>query len=363
MKAINLYTLLFAALPLVANAQDDLYYTPKKKVQTQQRSTVVQTPATNQSKITEVRITPDHVAVIKGNDTVPEPAMESRVEEIEDDVAYGEATEGWVNGFDGSESDYEYARRLLGVRTLRVGIPVGSSLYYDLIYGPYAYDWNVYIDGGYAYIFPTWANPIYHDFLIHGYNWYCFGWGWGMSYWRHGWYFHDWYHHYYHPHYGRHPHNYTAMAPHRTYNGRYVTHGSRAGRVSTHRTGDGRIGYSRGRVVNGSSSRGGAYSRPSGARTGDSHYSRPEGGSRPSSTYTRPSSTRRTVEGANGGYSRSGQGSVNSRPSSSNRQSYSRSGSTSSSSRSYTPSGGGASSSRGSSGGGHGAGGSSGRHR
>lgn len=373
MKALDLYMLLFASLPIMASAQtsDDLYYTPKKKTQVQQRTTVVQQSAN--PAISEVRITPDHVTVIKGDkasDTVPPVNMESIIEDIDDNtVEYTNESEGWVNGFDGSESDYEYARRLLSVRSLKVGIPVGSTLYWDLIHGPYAYDWNVYVVGGYAYIFPTWANPIYHDFLTHGYNWYCFGWGWGMSYWRRGWYFHDWYHNYYHPHFGHHPHNYTAMAPHVSYRGHMVSHG-RTPRVAGQRVGNGRLSYSRGRVVQGSSTRNGAYSRPGSMRGGESHYSRSSASSsRPSSsTYTRPSSTRRTVEsgsvstGNRPSYYRGGNSSSERSTNTSSRSSYDR-GSSSMPSSTRSSSGGGYSSGGGShSGGGHGASGRGG-HR
>ena len=85
MKALDLYMLLFASLPIMASAQtsDDLYYTPKKKTQVQQRTTVVQQSAN--PAISEVRITPDHVTVIKGDkasDTVPPVNMEHLIQMI-----------------------------------------------------------------------------------------------------------------------------------------------------------------------------------------------------------------------------------------------------------------------------------------
>jgi len=265
-----------------------------------------------------------------------------------------------VNGFDGSDSDYRYAIRLLRNRTPRLAVAVGSSLYYDIVYGPYAYDWNVYIDGGWAYPFPTWSNPIYNDWLVYGDSWYAFGWGYGLPYYHTGWRFHDWFHGYYHPHYGHHPHNYLAMNPHRSFGGRVIYHGQRPSRNNGHRgaayTGS-RPGVSRGRVVSPSGSRSGSTASRDGGRTGNRSSVRP-GTSRSygDNGYSRPSSTRETVtsprtsSGSDSRYSGSRPGVSRSYDSSSR----------SSSSSSY--SGSSRSSSGGSSGGSHSGGGGGGSH-
>ena len=71
---------------------------------------------------------------------------------------YGERGE-WVNGFEGSQDDYEYAMRIIRFRSPRYAIPVSSPLYWDVVYGGYAsWDWNIYEDGLYAYVFPTSTN-------------------------------------------------------------------------------------------------------------------------------------------------------------------------------------------------------------
>ena len=60
----------------------------------------------------------------------------------------------WVNGFEGSQDDYEYAMRIVRFRNPRYAIPVSSPLYWDVVYGLPSWDWNVYDDGLYAYVFP-----------------------------------------------------------------------------------------------------------------------------------------------------------------------------------------------------------------
>lgn len=60
-----------------------------------------------------------------------------------------------MNGFDGSEDDYEYATRIIRFRNPRYAISISSPLYWDVVYGLNSWDWNVYTDGLYAYAFPT----------------------------------------------------------------------------------------------------------------------------------------------------------------------------------------------------------------
>lgn len=84
---------------------------------------------------------------------------------------YGERGE-WVNGFEGSQDDYEYAMRIIRFRSPRYAIPVSSPLYWDVVYGGYAsWDWNIYEDGLYAYVFPTSTNPLWWDWR----------WNWGVA--------------------------------------------------------------------------------------------------------------------------------------------------------------------------------------
>ena len=64
----------------------------------------------------------------------------------------------WVNGFNGSQDDYEYAERIIRFRNPRFAVSISSPLYWDIVYGTNSWDWNVYTDGFYAYAFPTFTN-------------------------------------------------------------------------------------------------------------------------------------------------------------------------------------------------------------
>ena len=146
--------------------------------------------------------------------------------------------EGWVNGFDGSDSDYEYAMRIIRFRNPRYAIPVSSPLYWDVVYGGAlwpSWDWNIYDDGIYAYVFPTTSNWYYWDYrMSYPFGWSAWGSPWSYHYgchwghhWGHHWgyyagyhyghmwydpwfnpYFHDYYPgwHHSHHHHGHYPH-------------------------------------------------------------------------------------------------------------------------------------------------------------
>ena len=142
--------------------------------------------------------------------------------------------EGWVNGFDGSDSDYEYAMRIIRFRNPRYAIPVSSPLYWDVVYGGAlwpSWDWNIYDDGIYAYVFPTTSNWYYWDYrMSYPFGWSAWGSPWSYHYgchWGHHWgyyagyhyghmwydpwfnpYFHDYYPgwHHAHHHHGHYPH-------------------------------------------------------------------------------------------------------------------------------------------------------------
>ena len=120
--------------------------------------------------------------------------------------------EGWVNGFDGSDSDYEYAMRIIRFRNPRYAIPVSSPLYWDVVYGGAlwpSWEWNIYDDGMYAYVFPTSSNWHYWDYRMSyplGWNYsygYPYGYHWG-SHWGYypGYHYgHVWYDPWFNPHF------------------------------------------------------------------------------------------------------------------------------------------------------------------
>lgn len=426
MKKIVLASLMMVCLPLVAMAQsadDDLYFIPKKKSEKKEEVKEVRTVAPQKQTTTNVYAASGSTVVVKDvngrNRDVDEYnrrfTSRDNTFSMDNDTLYIEEKPlnergEWVNDFQGSQDDYEYAMRIVRFRNPRYAIPVSSPLYWDVVYGLPSWDWNVYEDGLYAYAFPTFSNRLWWDWRWNypywsSWNFNFGGWGsswyggypgywggyygggyWGGGYWGGGYWGHNHYHNHYYPHYGgggghgwNRPSYYdTRRAESRPgrYNG-ISTGGSRdrynGGRVdrSTYRTS--RDGSNRvaGRVVN--SDRVGSGVRPnrvSGSSVesvyrGDrprpsSTYTRPSTSNRGESSYTRPSSTRTSVNNGttrsnavnrSSDYNRGNRDSYNSsRSNNSNRSSYN-SGSSSRSSSSYS-SGSSGSSSRSSGGGG-----------
>lgn len=141
--------------------------------------------------------------------------------------------EGWVNGFNGSQSDYEYSKRLIRYNSPNLSIHISSPYYWDIVYGLSSYDWNVYVDGNYAYAFPTFSNPMWWDWRFfrptygYYYGWYspyCYYPGWYVG--GYPYYYWD---HWYYPHYHHYPH-YATSKP--VYRNNYRT-GSRYGNYQT----------------------------------------------------------------------------------------------------------------------------------
>ena len=379
MKKIVLASLMMVCLPVLAMAQsveDDLYFIPKKKAEkkeeVKQEVKVVVPPKQN---TTTVYAAPGSTVVVKD--------VKGRVRDVdeynrrytsrennfsmENDTLYIEEKPlnergEWVNGFEGSQDDYEYAMRIVRFRNPRYAIPVSSPLYWDVVYGLPSWEWNVYDDGLYAYAFPTYTNRLWWDWRFN----YPYGGGWGLSWgWSSPWYYNSWYapgywggywggyygwhhhhHHHYYPHYGwgggghgwygssrrnpgihagRYANSYSSSRPSRNNyvnsydrnsrnsyvgNSRPTTTGRNS--ANSYRTGI-RNGSSSGRVVSGSNnvtsvrpnrsairSRTGEILSPSQAAgvRPGNSYSRPTEGR--GSSYTRPSSTRSSVGSSSG---------------------------------------------------------------
>ena len=401
MKKSVLVSLLLACLPLFVMAQsnDDLYFIPKKKTEKKVTSgTPAKVVIEKEKTPTTVYAEPGSTVVVKdvkGNlRDVDEYnrrytsrdntfSMENDTLYIEE-KPYNERGE-WVNGFEGSQSDYEYAMRIIRFRNPRYAIPVSSPLYWDVVYALPSWEWNVFDDGYYAYVFPTYSNRLWWDWR--------FNYSWG---WRSSWYYNSWYgpgywyggywggwpyhhhHHvypgYHHPHYawggvggywggghgwngssarnpgihaGRYSHNYaTTGASSR----RVVTAGNRNSRdnyvngVRQNSRNEGAV-RSSGRVVtakDGSSSVRPQRSAVRG-RENNSTYTRPTQGR--GSSYNRQSSTRSTVNNTgsspsyqrkSGAAERGAYRNNSSSKNSENRSSYNNSRSSSSSRSSYS---------------------------
>lgn len=425
MKSRIFASLLVACMPYLAMAQsnDDLYFIPKKETKAEagkeevrvvpkqeSRSTIYTAPGSAAVVVRDVtgkvrdvdeynrRYTSRDYSFSYQSDSLAADGTSSGNDTLFiTEKPYNERGE-WVNGFDGSQDDYEYAMRIVRFRSPRYAIPVSSPLYWDVVYGAFpSWDWNVYDDGLYAYIFPTSTNPLWWDWR---WNWSLagpsYGWGW-YSPWYSSWYswYSPWYSSWYSPYwyggfYAGYWGGYWGLGWHHPYPGwgwgggwahrghtdyrpsRYDNYASSrrqgvtTGRTLTGRqvnpTSTSRRSSTTGRVVRPSSvgnsstsvrpaagtssSLRGSSVRTGSTRGGNSTYVRPSSTvNRSGSSYNRPSSTRRST--SYGETNTRGASQFNSSRSSSNRGSFSSgSGSSTRSSGGSFRSGGGGSSRR-----------------
>lgn len=207
MKKIVLASLMMVCLPYWAMSQsvdDDLYFIPKKKAEKKEEvKQEVKVVVPQKQNTTTVYAAPGSTVVVKD--------VKGKVRDVdeynrrytsrdnnfsmENDTLYIEEKPlnergEWVNGFEGSQDDYEYAMRIVRFRNPRYAIPVSSPLYWDVVYGLPSWDWNVYDDGLYAYVFPTYTNRLWWDWRWN----YPYGASWGFSWgWSSPWYYNSWY--------------------------------------------------------------------------------------------------------------------------------------------------------------------------
>ncbi|MBW9279622.1 hypothetical protein [Bacteroides fragilis] len=350
MKKIVLLSLFALCLPLAVMAQsnnDDLYFVPSKEKKQEAEKIPVKKVPEKRTVTTNIYTAPGTTVVVqdrKGNkrDMRDVDEYNRRYDAkdnefaMEDDTLYvkekavSDPDGEWVNGFNGSQDDYEYAERIIRFRNPRFAVSISSPLYWDIVYGANSWDWNVYTDGFYAYAFPTFTNRLWWDWRYNSYGpgW---GWGWGWSspyyawggyypgywggYWG-GWYGGYWgHHHHYHPGWGGGG----------SWAGRYDTYtrrGSSAVRSSygnsstVRRYGSGAVRSNSGSSVRSSgtssynrgesSARRVIGTRVVGERPGST--TRTDASSSRRSTYTRPSSTRSSssYEGTRGGSTTTG---------------------------------------------------------
>lgn len=158
------------------------------------------------------------------------------------DTLYVQLEDGYyLNDFNGSLSDYEYTVQIHRFYDPRYAVSINDPAY-TTIYMLDSNDWNVYIDGSYAWVTPTWSNPWYWSYTWSPYTYsswaWRWSWGWGSPYygwydpwyypggyygWHspyyHGWYdpyyaWYDPYHHHHHHHPGYYPGPHHPGGPH-----------------------------------------------------------------------------------------------------------------------------------------------------
>jgi hypothetical protein len=79
----------------------------------------------------------------------------------------------YLNGFNGTESDLEYAKRIRQFHNPRYEISIADPRYNDINFLNNN-EWNVYVDSTYAYVTPTWTNPYWWNY---NYSPYSYGYG------------------------------------------------------------------------------------------------------------------------------------------------------------------------------------------
>lgn len=173
----------FSKTPTLTKEQQQASNAEFNRLRNQYESKQTQNPNANVDELQQ------QYAQILGNDTIAEA----------DTLLYfNDETGYWVNEFQGSDMDRDYAERIAKFHGPFRGIPYWSPFYNDIVYSYNPY-WNVYVDGNYAYMFPSWSNPYYSNYYASPSWSFSFGWnyGWGYNYWgynRWGFGFYDpWY--------------------------------------------------------------------------------------------------------------------------------------------------------------------------
>jgi len=123
---------------------------------------------------------------------VTENAMGEAIDSLKGNQEQGH----YLNGFNGTESDLEYAERIRRFHNPKYTIFIGSPAYND-IYFLNNNDWNVYVDDSYAYVTPTWTNPYWWDYNYSPYSYSGFGWGFGFGWNNYPWSFYGGFSNYY----------------------------------------------------------------------------------------------------------------------------------------------------------------------
>ena len=200
----NVFLSLFSlCLPLGLMAQsavDDLYFVPSKEKKVEE---VIQVKKEPQKKVTtNIYTSPGTTVVVQDRKGKVRDTDEYNRRydardnnfEMENDTLYIKEKKNrdldgeWVGGkFEGTESDYELAERIIRFRNPRFAISISSPMYWDVVYGVNSWNWNVYTDGMYAYAFPTFSNPYWWDWRFNSWNW-NWNWGWGRPYYGGGYY-------------------------------------------------------------------------------------------------------------------------------------------------------------------------------
>ena len=162
------------------------------------------------------------------------------------DTLYIQMEDGYyLNGFNGSLSDYEYTVQIHRYYNPRYAVSISDPAY-SSIYMLNSNDWNVYIDGSYAWVTPTWTNPWYWNYTWSPYSYSSWAWRtWGYGYygwyspWYDPWYYPGYHYGWYDPYYYHNPyhHHHHYAHHHHGYGHDYTHHGRGPGDYGYNRPG------------------------------------------------------------------------------------------------------------------------------
>ena len=111
---------------------------------------------------------------------------------IDDSIQNNREQGHYLNEFNGTESDLEYAERIRRFHNPRYTVFIGDPNYND-IYFLNNNDWNVYVDGSYAYVTPTWTNPYWWNYSFSPFSYGGYGSGFGFGWNNYPWSFNNFY--------------------------------------------------------------------------------------------------------------------------------------------------------------------------
>jgi len=251
MKPIQLIIIFLSLLiPTLGYSQketkviDDIYYSPNDKTPTYSSKNEQKPTYKNGAKEIIFR---EHSDSIKENSTLSMTKEEN--DSLLNDTIHEEGC--YLHGFKGSSSDYEYAERIRRFHNPKFTIHISDPDYMDLYFLD-DYNWNVYIEGGYAWVTPTWTNPLWFDYYYRPFMYNSWYWRWSLyypsySYWYspwyyypwHAWYYDPWYYspwyygYYRHPYYGGYYHYKTINPSHNEANRRQITNFGNERRVAS----------------------------------------------------------------------------------------------------------------------------------
>ncbi len=115
--------------------------------------------------------------------TLEDIAANQKEDHVEYNVVDENGDDGYyLNGFNGSDSDYEYALRIRRFHNPKFVVSVSDPFYSD-IYFLDNNDWNVYISDNYAWVTPTWTNPWYWNYTWAPYSYTSWSWRWSLGPW------------------------------------------------------------------------------------------------------------------------------------------------------------------------------------